>query len=423
MRLKAGDIVGGHRVIELAGCGGMGTVYKTEHLITRRIEAMKVLPLGVGSGAEEIQRFEREIQVQARLQHPNIAALYSASRERNAIALIMEYVEGESLASLLARQRLPLDMAARYASQILDALAYAHRNGVFHCDVTPANILITSGGVAKLTDFGLARAATDLGISNAGVATGSPWHMSPEQVRGNDPLDARTDVYGAGTILYEALTGRKLFQVEGAFAILRAHLDAVPTPAPVRPGDPAGAGPGGGEGAGEGCSERFQTAEEFRGAIEAAAAGRRRGVPHGVLAAAGMAAIVCAAAISDPVSASSSRARSRRVSAAASSCARYPDRAAAACAGDSPGCRTGRPGGLRRSARRRPAGLSSTRACASSLAPPCKRKRPTLPYPTRHSSRRPSPRCRPRCRSKRRPRQSRSRRSRPATGSCAPSES
>jgi serine/threonine-protein kinase len=306
---EAGDIVGGHRILELAGSGGMGTVYKTEHLLTRRVEAMKVLSLGIGSGDDEIARFEREIQVQARLQHPNIAALYGASRERGAIALVMEYVEGESLARLLERQRLSIEQAARYARQVLEALAYAHSLGVFHCDVTPANILVSAGGVVKLTDFGLARAATDLGLTNsgaanAGVAVGSPWHMSPEQVRGADPLDSRTDVYAMGSVLYEMLTGRKLFEVEGAFAIMRAHIDVIPALPSVHRRDVSPALDAViVKALAKDAGERFQNAGEFLRALDAAllAPGRRaaarRVLLRRVWIGVGMGSVVCAAVL------------------------------------------------------------------------------------------------------------------------------
>ncbi len=295
--MKTGDTVGGHRVIELAGSGGMGTVYKAEHLITRRIEAIKVLPLRIGVGTEEILRFEREIQVQARLQHPNIAALYSASRADNAMHLVMEYVEGESLGRILARGRLSIAEAAAYAGHILDALAYAHGQGVVHCDVSPANVIVTTEGVAKLTDFGLARAVSDIGGKNVGVAAGSPWHMAPEQVRGTEPLDERTDLYAMGTVLYEMLTGRKLFDVEGAFAILRAHLDVVPArPRVYRRDIPPSLDAVVVKALSKQPGARYQTAGEFLVALDSAMKSRRRAAPRLAWIAAGVLAITVAAA-------------------------------------------------------------------------------------------------------------------------------
>src|SRR4051795_6331308 len=153
--IQIGDVVGDYRVIDIAGSGGMGAVYKIEHVITRRIEAMKLLPPASSSDPEQVHRFEREIQVQARLHHPNIVALYNAVRDENRIALIMEFVLGESLQRLLETGPLPVETAVEFAGQILRALSYAHANGVIHRDVAPANIIVTPERVAKLMDFGL----------------------------------------------------------------------------------------------------------------------------------------------------------------------------------------------------------------------------------------------------------------------------
>ena len=220
--IHTGDVVGDYRVIDIAGSGGMGAVYKIEHIITRRVEAMKLLPPGSSSDPEQVQRFEREIQVQARLHHPNIVELYNAVREGNSIGLVMEFVVGESLQHMMEAGALPVETAVNFTCQVLCALAYAHEAGVIHRDVAPANIIITRDLVAKLTDFGLARGATDLRLSTSGVPLGSPWYMSPEQVRGNGTLDGRTDLYAMGAVLHEMLTGEKLFEVEGAFAVMRA---------------------------------------------------------------------------------------------------------------------------------------------------------------------------------------------------------
>jgi len=276
LAIKGGDTVGDYKVIDLAGSGGMGAIYRIEHVITKRVEAMKVLPTGIGSGPEDVQRFEREIEVQARLHHPNIVALYNAVRDDQSIALIMEYVEGESLQRALERGRLPLHTAVDYAGQILNALAYAHDKGVIHRDVTPANIIISPEGTAKLTDFGLALAANDLRLTSAGVAVGSAWYMSPEQVRAADRLDARTDLYAMGAILHEMLTGRKLFDADGSFAVMRAHMEAVPQPpSAFNPEVPTALDEVVARALAKDPAARFQSADEFRIALEAAIAGMR----------------------------------------------------------------------------------------------------------------------------------------------------
>ena len=272
MPIQIGDIVGDYRVIGLLGSGGMGTVYRIEHRITRRIEAMKVLPLGLASDAEQERRFEQEIQVHARLHHPHIAALYNAVRQPTAIALIMEYVEGESLQRILERGPLPVEVAVRYARQILDALAYGHGVGVVHCDVSPANILITSEGAAKLMDFGIARAATDLRVAAEGVAVGSPWYMAPEQVRATGELDGRVDVYALGAVLFEMLTARKLFDAEGSFAVMRAQVETAPRPpGAYRRGVPAALDAAVLRALAKDPEARFPGAAEFAAALEKAA--------------------------------------------------------------------------------------------------------------------------------------------------------
>jgi serine/threonine-protein kinase len=268
--MKNGDAFGDYKVIDLAGSGGMATVYKIEHSITKRVEAMKLLPIGVTSESEQVQRFEREIQVQARLHHPNIVAVYNAVRDGRSIALVMEYVEGECLQSTLERGRLPVHTSVDYAGQVLDALAYAHELGVVHRDVSPANIIITRDGTAKLTDFGLARAANDLKLTTTGVAMGSPWYMSPEQVRAVGELDARTDIYTMGAVLFEMLTGGKLFDADGSFAIMRAQMEAVPQPpSAYNPEVPTALDEVIAKALAKDPAARFQSAGEFHLALEA----------------------------------------------------------------------------------------------------------------------------------------------------------
>jgi serine/threonine-protein kinase len=267
--IQIGDTVGDYRVIDIAGAGGMGTVYKIEHLITRRIEAMKLLPPGAIDDPEQVARFEREIQVQARLHHPNIVGLYNAVRNGDLIALVMEYVEGESLQRMLEAGPLPVETAVDFTRQVLGALVYAHDAGVIHRDVAPANIIVTADGTAKLTDFGLARAAMDVRLSASGVPLGSPWYMSPEQVRGVGTLDARTDIYAMGAVLFEMLTGEKLFPGAGAFAVMRAHVEAEPAaPSSRNPRVSAALDGVVRKALAKNPAKRFQSAHEFRQAME-----------------------------------------------------------------------------------------------------------------------------------------------------------
>jgi serine/threonine-protein kinase len=249
----------------------MGTVYRIEHEISKRVEAMKVLPGGLGSDPEQVQRFEREIQVQARLHHPNIAALYTAVRDESSIALIMEFVEGESLQRMLEAGPLPISTAVDFISQVLSALAYAHAADVIHRDVAPANIIITHNRIAKLTDFGLARATTDRRLTISGAPLGSPWYMSPEQVRNLDFVDTRSDIYSTGAVLYEMVTGCKPFQGESSFVVMRAHVEAAPAPPSTHnPEIPAALDGIILKALSKDPAQRFQSADEFRVALRQA---------------------------------------------------------------------------------------------------------------------------------------------------------
>ncbi len=203
-------------------------MYRVEHTLTRRQDAMKVLAGGRQAAGGQAQRFLREIQLQASLNHPNIAAVHHAFWVDDDLVMIMELVEGATLQSMLQAGRLPLASALNYATQVLVALQYAHEHGVVHRDVTPANILIAPGGVVKLTDFGLAKAPRDMRLSQSGAVTGSLYYMSPEQVRGSAALDERTDIYSLGAVLYEMSTGKRPFDAGDPFSLMLAHVQQAP---------------------------------------------------------------------------------------------------------------------------------------------------------------------------------------------------
>lgn len=228
MSFQAGQIVGDYRIVAMAGTGGVGEVYQAEHTITRRLEALKVLSRD-GSG-EQTDRFLREIQVQASLNHPNIAAVHTAFRFGDDLVLVMELLDGHSLARILRTVRIPHPTLIGYIDQVLSALEYAHNHGVIHRDVAPPNIIVTSRGEIKLTDFGLAKRLSDTLVSQSGAFIGSPHYMSPEQAKGDAPADARSDTYSTGAVLYEVVTGRKLFDSDSVFELLSAHVHRQPVP-------------------------------------------------------------------------------------------------------------------------------------------------------------------------------------------------
>jgi len=222
------NIEPGYRIIEPIASGGMGQVFKAEHVITKRIEAIKILT-GAGTD-EETDRFLREIQLQASLSHPNIAAVYNAFQYDGNLVMAMELVQGEPLRAVLQRGALPIDLALRYAGEVLDAIGYAHAHGVIHRDITPSNIVVTPDGSIKLMDFGLAKGVALPSASQSGIYLGSPHYMSPEQVKDATRASARSDIYSLGAVLYEMVTGRKVFESDSSFILMQAQVESAPVP-------------------------------------------------------------------------------------------------------------------------------------------------------------------------------------------------
>ena len=214
----------------MLGAGGMGKVFKVRNTISNRVEAMKILLPDLSGEPELADRFLREIQVLARLEHPNIAGLRTALRSENQLLMVMEFVEGMALDKRLRQGPLPVHEAVRCIDQILAALAYAHKSGVIHRDIKPANMMLMPDGTVKLMDFGIAKGADDRRLTMTGGTMGSVYYMSPEQIRGNVVVDARSDLYSVGVSLYELVTGKHAFDGDSQFAILGAHLEKSPVP-------------------------------------------------------------------------------------------------------------------------------------------------------------------------------------------------
>jgi eukaryotic-like serine/threonine-protein kinase len=223
--------IGDYEILSILGVGGMGKVYKVRNVISDRVEAMKILLPDLSSNQGLADRFLREIRLLAALNHPNIAALRTALKHENQLVMIMEFVEGETLANRLARAPLSTTEAVDYAAQVLSALSYAHKHNVIHRDIKPANMMLTSDGLVKLMDFGIARSSTDGPLTSTGTTLGSLNYMPPEQVRG-EAADARSDIYSFGVSLYEMLTGRLPFRGDSQYSLMTAHLNQEP-PAPI----------------------------------------------------------------------------------------------------------------------------------------------------------------------------------------------
>jgi eukaryotic-like serine/threonine-protein kinase len=223
-----GDLVGDYRVIGALGAGGMGTVYKVQHIISERVEALKVLLPDLEGNPHLAERFLREIKLQATLSHPNVAALLNAFRVGNRLLMVIEYVEGQSLDSVMRTGRVDLWTGVALIEQVLSALAYAHSRHVIHRDIKPANIMLTPQGLVKLMDFGIARPTSDSNLTQPGTALGSVYYMSPEQVKGGHG-DERSDIYSVGVTLYELATGVRPLQGTSSYSVMNAHLDQIPS--------------------------------------------------------------------------------------------------------------------------------------------------------------------------------------------------
>ncbi len=246
MPLSSGTKLGPYEIESPLGAGGMGEVYRARDTRLDRTVAIKVLPQHLADTPEAKQRFEREARAVSALNHPNICTLYDVGSQDGTEYLVMEYLEGETLAARLEKGPLPLDQALKCGIEVADALDKAHRAGIIHRDLKPGNIMLTKSG-AKLLDFGLAKAIqaqasgatlTSMAMRTApgtkpltqqGTIVGTFQYMSPEQVEGKG-LDARSDIFSFGSVIYEMLTGRAAFQGKSQLSVASAILEKDPEP-------------------------------------------------------------------------------------------------------------------------------------------------------------------------------------------------
>jgi Tol biopolymer transport system component/predicted Ser/Thr protein kinase len=242
MALTNGVKLGPYEIVAPIGAGGMGEVYRARDTRLERTVAIKILPPHLSDDATRRQRFEREAKVISSLNHPHICTLYDVGRQDGVEFIVMEYLEGESLAERLGKGPLPLAQVLQCGTQIASALDKAHRHGVTHRDLKPGNIMLTKSG-AKLLDFGLATATPSLAgaatltdmtpratpLTQQGAIIGTVQYMSPEQVEGKE-TDARSDIFSLGVVLYEMVTGRHAFRGKSQFSVASAILERDPEP-------------------------------------------------------------------------------------------------------------------------------------------------------------------------------------------------
>ncbi len=240
MRLEPGAKLGPYEIVNRAGAGGMGEVWKARDTRLDRTVAIKVLPPDLTSDPAARQRFEREARAVAALSHPHICPLFDIGQQDGTDFLVMEYLDGETLAARLARGKLPLHQALQIGIQIADALAAAHKAGIVHRDLKPGNVMLTKSG-ARLLDFGLAKPHEHALVTGQtmttiadpltahGTIVGTLHYMAPEQLQGAE-ADSRTDVFGFGCVLYEMITGRRAFSGETPASVIAAVLEHEPAP-------------------------------------------------------------------------------------------------------------------------------------------------------------------------------------------------
>ena len=226
-----GRIIGNrYEIIEKAGSGGMATVYKARDTILNRYVAVKVLRDEFTTDEEFIKRFNTEAQSAARLTHPNIVSVFDVGQEYNIYYIVMELIQGKTLKQIISEEgALPWKWTVNIAIQICSALEMAHKNGIVHRDIKPHNIIITEDGIAKVTDFGIAKAVSNSTITAFGTTLGSVHYFSPEHARGGY-TDAKSDLYSLGIVMYEMITGKVPFDADTPVSVALKHMQEEPIP-------------------------------------------------------------------------------------------------------------------------------------------------------------------------------------------------
>lgn len=272
MAFKPGENVGPYQIIEQLGQGGMASVFKAYHAALDRYVALKVLHQAFNEDSTFIGRFQREAKVVARLEHPNIVPVYDYAEHEGRPYLVMKFIEGDTLKARMGVSPLSSQEIENVVETVGAALGYAHRQGILHRDIKPSNVLITSENVMYLADFGLARIAVagESTLSTDSVM-GTPQYISPEQAMGKKDLDARTDIYSFGVMLYEMVVGQVPFSADTPFSIIHDHIyTPLPLPVSVNPNVPEPVQRVLLKALAKNRDDRYQTVDELIGAFKSA---------------------------------------------------------------------------------------------------------------------------------------------------------
>ncbi|MBZ5575130.1 MAG: serine/threonine protein kinase [Acidobacteriia bacterium] len=270
MSFELGRTVGGYEFLDVLDTSSMDVAYKVRNHLSQRLEALKVLPANSSDDREGVERFLREIKVHARLLHPNIVTFYNAAELEGQLIMTTEFVEGITLTERVKQMGgLPWCEAFSHVTQILLALGYAHEQGIVHRNVTPDSIILTADATVKLSGFGLAKLMASPSLTQAGAVLGALGYIPPEQIRGVGTLDARSDLYSVGVVLYEALTGRLPFDSQSQFQVMLDHVAAEPpAPSAINPQVPPEFDSIVMTALAKDPAARFQSADQFRARLE-----------------------------------------------------------------------------------------------------------------------------------------------------------